>query len=405
MNSAHTQLTPIQWPYDPRRMTSRRAFLAAAGTGIAAAALSPLMRLAAAQPAIVDGRFVRTLPLGDPVRRDDPPLNQLLGAGLDARLFTDLSRLTSLDTITPDDRFFVRTACPERARATAAWTVACEGRVRRPLVLRADEIQHSAAPAGTHLLECAGNTNPNNYGLMSVARWDGIPVSALLERVQPLPGSFRVLVTGIDDEGPSRTSTPGASWIFSRDDLENTGAFLATAMNGSALSPHHGAPVRLVVPGWYACASIKWVDRVELVADESAATSQMQEFAARTHQPGGAALARHFTPPVVDVAAMPIRVEQWDVQGRPLYRVIGITWGGPRPADALQIRFQTDGPWIDVTDFPRPATTASWSVWSHRWQPRDAGRYYIVLRVKDPAIRTRRLDLFFYVRTVDISDV
>ena len=44
---------------------------------------------------------------------------------------------------------------------------------------------------------------------------------------------------------------------------------------------------------------------------------------------------------------MPIRVEQWDVQGRPLYRVIGVTWGGPRPADALQIRFQTDGPWID----------------------------------------------------------
>ena len=385
-------------------MASRREFLSAS-VGVAGAAPSPLQRLAAAQPPLADGRFVRTLPLGDPVRVDDPPLNLLLGAGLDARLFTDLSGLRTGDAITPNERFFVRTACPQKASVTEGWTIACEGRVRRPLSLHVDEIAHSAVSSGTHLLECAGNTNPNNYGLMSVAEWGGLPMTALLERVHPLPGPFRVLVAGVDDAGPSRTSTPGASWIFSRDDLEQTGAFLATAMNGSAPSPHHGAPVRLVVPGWYACASIKWVDRIELVADETEATSQMQEFAARTHQPGGVVLARDFTPAVIDVAAMPIRVEQWDVQGRPLYRVIGITWGGPKPADALQIRFQTGGPWIDVTDFPRPATTATWSVWSHRWQAREAGRYHIVLRVKDPAIRTRRLDLFFYVRTVDVIDV
>jgi DMSO/TMAO reductase YedYZ molybdopterin-dependent catalytic subunit len=386
-------------------MASRREFLSASAAGVAAAALSPLERLAAAQPPLADGRFVRTLPLGDPLRRDDPPLNLLLGEGLDARLFTDLSSVKAGDTITPNERFFVRTARPQKAIATEAWTIACEGRVSRPLTLHADEMARSAVPMGTHLLECAGNTNPNNYGLMSVAAWEGLPMTRLLERVQPLSGPFRVLVSGVDDGGPSRTSTPGASWIFSRDDLERTGAFLATAMNGSALPPHHGAPVRLVVPGWYACASIKWVDRIELVADEAETTSQMQEFAARTHQPAGVVLARDFTPPVIDVAAMPIRVEQWDVQGRPLYRVIGITWGGPTPADTLQIRCQTGGAWIDVTDFPRPASTATWSVWSHRWQPQEAGRYHIVLRAKDPAIRTRRLDLFFYVRAVDITDV
>jgi DMSO/TMAO reductase YedYZ molybdopterin-dependent catalytic subunit len=385
--------------------TSRRGFLAASGAGLAAAVLSPLARLAATQPPLADGRFVRTLPLGDPLRRDDPPLNQLLGTGLDARLFTDLSRLAAGDTITPGEQFFVRTACPEKATATDTWRIVCEGRVRRPLSLRVDELSRSAVPMGAHLLECAGNTNPNNYGLMSVARWNGTPMTALLDRLRPLPGAFRVVVAGVDDAGPSLTSTPGASWIFSRDDLERTGAFLATEMNGSPLSAHHGAPVRLVVPGWYACACIKWVDRIELVGEDAEATSQMREFAERTHQPGGALLARDFTPAAIDVAAMPIRVEQWDVQGRPLYRIIGITWGGAQPADALQIRFRTDGPWIDVSDFPRPRTTATWSLWSHRWQPGEAGRYHIVLRVKDPAIRTRRLDLFFYIRTVDITDV
>src|SRR5512133_565505 len=70
---------------------SRRRFLAASG-GAAAGLFAPLEKLIDAQPPLNSGRFVRTLPLGDPARLDDPPLNQLLGAGLDARLFTDLSR-------------------------------------------------------------------------------------------------------------------------------------------------------------------------------------------------------------------------------------------------------------------------------------------------------------------------
>jgi DMSO/TMAO reductase YedYZ molybdopterin-dependent catalytic subunit len=384
---------------------SRRSFLAGSTATIAAAALSSRMRLAASQPPLAEGRFVKTLPLGDPGRLDDPPLNQLLGTGLDARLFTDLSSLSSDALMTPNERFFIRTACPEKAIATPGWTIGCEGRIRNAVRLHADDIARAAAPMGTHLLECAGNTNPNNYGLMSVARWDGLSMLTLLERVQPLPGVHRILVEGMDDEGPSRTSTPGASWIFSRDDLERTGAFLATRMNGTSLPAHHGAPVRLVVPGWYACACIKWVRRIELVADEAEATSQMQEFAARTHQADGIALARDFLPAAIDVAAMPIRVEQWEVQGRPIYRVIGITWGGSAPADALQIRFETGGPWIDVSDFSRPPDAATWRLWTHRWRAAAPGRYHIVLRVKDPAVRTRRLDLFFYIRTVDITEV
>ena len=259
---------------------------------------------------------------------------------------------------------------------------------------------------GTHLLECAGNTNPNNYGLMSVAEWTGVPISAMLEAAPPLPRASRILVNGVDDEQQqSRTSIPGASWIFSREDLEQARAFLATHMNGTPLAPHHGAPVRLVVPGWYACTCIKWVNRIDWVDEDVEATSQMLEFASRTHQPPGARLAREFGPAALDVAAFPVRVEQWEIDRRPVYRVIGIVWGGSAPVEALQIRFRTEDPWIDVSEYTRPATTATWSLWSHEWRPVEAGRYHIVMRVNDPSVRTRRLDLFFYIRTVDIIDV
>ena len=62
-------------------------------------------------------------------------------------------------------------------------------------------------------------------------------------------------------------------------------------------------------------------------------------------------------------------------------------------------------PWIAVDDCPVPASTLMWSVVSHLWRPAAPGRYQIVLRVNDPAIRTRRLDLFFYVREIQIDEV
>jgi len=382
---------------------SRRRFLEAS-SGAAAAMFTPLARLTDIQPPLAGGRFVRTLRLGDPARADNPPLNQLLGAGLDARLFTDLSGLAPGAMVTPNDRFYIRTACPPQADATRGWTIALGGDARQPHTVRLDLLDPLVAPMGTHLLECAGNSNPNNYGLLSVARWDGIPVGAVFDRMRPSSAASRVLVSGVDDDRPSRTSAPGASWIFSRDDLERAHAFLATRMNGVPLPRHHGAPVRLIVPGWYGCACIKWVDRIDLVADDADATPQMREFAARTHQPADATRARDFVPAVIDVAATPIRVEQWAVNGRPVYRIVGILWGGPTPTNALQIRFGSGEPWVNVSDCPRPETAATWTLWSHQWRPSEPGRYEIVLRVNDPAIRTRRLDLFFYVRLVDITD-
>jgi DMSO/TMAO reductase YedYZ molybdopterin-dependent catalytic subunit len=196
---------------------------------------------------------------------------------------------------------------------------------------------------------------------------------------------------------------PGASWIFSRDELQR--AMLAIRMNGAPLTRDHGFPARLIVPGWYGCACIKWVDRIDLVSDDAAATSQMREFAARTHQNAEARIARDFVPAIIDTAAMPVRAEKWLIDGRLAYRLTGIIWGGAKPTNALSIRFKTNEPWVRVDDCPLPASTLTWSFWSHTWRPAAPGRYQIVLKIDDPTIRTRRLDLFFYVREVVIDEI
>jgi len=345
------------------------------------------------------------VPLGEP-GVPSPPFGRLLGDGLDARLFTDLSPLGARDTslLTSNDRFFVRTAAPSNLPPTAAWKIRAGGLVRAPVDLPVKDLEARAAPPARVLLECSGNADPLNYGLLSAADWEGIPLPAILDRVQPSTRAHRVLVSGVDDDTRQwRTSIAGASWIFSRDDLSR--AILAVRMNGAPLPKDHGFPARLIVPGWYGCACIKWVDRIELVDDGAPATSQMREFAARTHQPPGASAARDFIPATIDTAAMPVRVEKWIANGRLEYRIVGIVWGGSKPTGALSIRFRSGGPWTRVDDCPLPQSTLTWSLWRHTWRPAEPGRYEIVLRVDDPSIRTRRLDIFFYVREIVIDEV
>lgn len=334
------------------------------------------------------------------------PLGRLLGEGLDARLFTDLSTLTPETLLVPNERFFVRTAAPETLPSHDAWRIDVTGRVRRPHSLTVADLQSQVAPAGTHVIECSGNVALENYGLISTARWDGVPLTTIIDRAQPSDGAYRILVSGFDDETrPARTSVRGASWIFSRGDLEAARAFLALRMNGEPLPRDHGAPVRLIVPGWYGCACIKWVNRIELVIDQARPTPQMREFAQRTHQNGQPALARDFLPATIDLAATAVRVEKWMTGDRIAYRVVGIVWGGTTPTNALQIRFKASQSWIPIEDCPLPASTSTWSLWTHWWRPETPGRYDIVVRCSDPSIRTRRLDVFFYIRSVDIEEV
>jgi DMSO/TMAO reductase YedYZ molybdopterin-dependent catalytic subunit len=363
---------------------------------LSAALLAPAFARQASQAA----RFIADVPLRLP-GESMPPFGRLLGDGLDARLFTDLSQFADL---TPNERFFVRTAFPSTLSRMDPWTIRIGGLVDSPGAVNLRELEPSIGSPARVLLECSGNADQTNYGLMSAADWEGIPVTAVLDRIRESSGASRILISGVDDDSRAwRTSVAGASWIFTRDELYR--AILAFRMNGAPLPRDHGFPLRLIVPGWYGCACIKWVDRIELVPDDAPATSQMREFAARTHQTAGATRARDFIPATIDTAAMPIRVEQWIAGGRVEYRITGMIWGGSKPTNALSIRFKSGGPWTRVDDCPLPASTLTWSPWSHTWRPTEGGRYQIVLRVDDPAIRTRRLDIFFYVREIQIEDI
>ena len=338
----------------------------------------------------------------DPVAFGTP-----IGDGLDGRLFFDLSQLAPGALITPNELFYVRTRRPDLLDPTVPWSIDVSGLVDTPRSLLLSDLEPLVMPMGVQLLECAGNTRGRKFGLLSACEWSGAPMADVLALVRVRAEATRLLVSGFDEHSqPSAggQSIPGASWIFSFAELEAANAFLATEMNGEPLLPDHGAPVRLFVPGWFGCTCIKWVNQIVLVDDSARATSQMQEFASRTHQIGVPVLAADYAPAKVQQAAIPVRIEKWNVAGALLYRIVGILWGGDTPTDRLQITFG-DGVWHPVQVCPPHAQNATWTFWTHAWRPAQTGTFTISLRVDDANVPQTRLDSGWYNRMVTIDEV
>lgn len=325
-------------------------------------------------------------------------VRKLHGEGLEGRLAFDVSTLTRRRLITPQDKFFIRTRYPSQLDPTKPWQLKIDGLVDKPLTLDLSQLP-PAMDLGTHLLECAGSTRNSSFGLMSAARWSGVPMEQLLGRWKVDPRASHVLVSGVD---PLQGPNPGASWIFPIEDLRR-GA-LGLRMNGEPLSPDHGFPVRLMMPGWYGCCWIKWLRRVTFLDDRAQATAHMKEYAGRTLQSGVPSLARDFAPARIDAAAMPVRVEMWEGPEGLFYRIVGIVWGGERSPKGLVIRCVPEHQVAKVADFA-PSDHRTWSLWSHVWRPQRTGEYDLQLAFEDDDLPSRRLRQGYYLRRVNIREI
>jgi DMSO/TMAO reductase YedYZ molybdopterin-dependent catalytic subunit len=384
--------------------------LAAAGAATLVEPGEVLARLAADVPCAAGGgasEIVGTLPLFRNRPQPQPFGVKISGQGLDARLITDLSILEPNNLITPNELAYIRTEIPAAAaNHQGPWTLHASGMLAQPATLRLDELATLSTKMGPHLFECSGNGNPSNFGLMSVAEWEGIPLTEVVARLKPTKEATGVLISGYDHIGQvSQRSIVGASWVYPLADLDKLGAFLATRMNGEPVPADHGKPVRLVVPGWYGCAWIKWVNEIRLVGPDEPATTQMVEFANRTHQAAPHKFAREYTPADIHTAATPVRVEKRKGPNGIDYRIVGILWGGTKPVDRLAIRFGKDQAATPFTVCPVPKTHVMWSLWEYRWKPTAPGTYDISLEVPDKSVPQRRLNSGYYMRQVVITDI
>ncbi len=194
----------------PSRRDSVRVMAAAAGAslfdpGPALAGMIEQTAQSCEDPHAL-GQLVETLPLSRAGGLVQPFGVKIGGPGLDARSNTDLSGLQA-DSVDHADRTGLRA---DGAPAGRPGTPRDHGRSRPPPALvRAadlplDEVSRTARSMGAHLLECSGNNNPANFGLMSVAQWDGVPLAEVVSTLRPSSGATGVLVSGVDPDQPSK---------------------------------------------------------------------------------------------------------------------------------------------------------------------------------------------------------
>jgi DMSO/TMAO reductase YedYZ molybdopterin-dependent catalytic subunit len=362
-------------------------------------------RLASTAP-FEGGRLVKNISF---LGLETLPTNRLMGEGPDARLYSDLSVISEQDPITHTSHFYVvRTIPADLPDLHRPWKIKVDGLVQTPLTIAEADLIKRKQPQGLHLLECSGNARPMGFRLLSTARWEGVPLFDVLAPAGRLPKATQVRISGLETDAagvPLPSTIPGASWTFKLEDLQASGAFLATHMNGVPLPVEHGKPVRLMAPGWLGCCNIKWVNEITFVDDTAEPSAHMISYAPLTLQRGTPKFTKEYEPARMDTAAMPIRVEEWQVGGRPHYRVVGLIWGGSKPARQLVIRFGHRGGYRPVDCYRAPKDTTSWAFWYHEFVPPRAGVYHVQLRVADADLECRRLNadhygLDFYINQV-----
>ena len=291
--------------------------------------------------------------------------------------------------------FFIRTAAPSNLPPADSWTLRVAGQVAAPVDLRLRDLESPSRPSRRALIECSGNADQTNYGLMSTADWEGIPLDVDPRSRQAVGGRVAaILISGVDDDTRRRGRRwPARAGFSPRDELQH--AVLAVRMNGAPLTarsrlsrpPHRPRLVRLqlrqVGRSHRAGAGRSAGDDADAgVRGEDASTDHRARLRARS---GRRTLARDFIPAVDrhrGDAGASREVDRRRPRRVPHHRDhLGRIDADQRAVDPLQDRASRG---CRSTTARCRASTLTWSLWSHTWRPAAPGRYQIVLRVDDP---------------------
>ena len=183
----------------------------------------------------------------------------------------NISRLVGV--VTPNDKFYIRSHFPAPRLQAETWRMRVFGHVRHELSLGLTDLLDMPAQTITVTLECAGNGrslfNPPiegeqwALGATGTAEWTGVPLAAVLEHAGVEPAARELIFRGADAAEPGQNPSRFERSL-SLTDAHDAGVLLAYAMNGEPLPRQHGFPVRAIVPGWYAVASVKWLSEIEV---------------------------------------------------------------------------------------------------------------------------------------------
>jgi DMSO/TMAO reductase YedYZ molybdopterin-dependent catalytic subunit len=271
-----------------------------------------------------------------------------------------------------------------------AWRLHVGGKVSTPLMLSLDDIRALPAKTLRVTLECAGSGRANvtprwpsmpwQNTAVGTAEWTGASLKPVLQRAGLGPDVVDVSFTGADrgfDKGHEheygRSLTP--------DLAMGEDVLLVYAMNGQPLLPQHGFPLRLIVPGWYGMASVKWLHRIEALTEPYDGYEQVQSYIYKTSATDRGVPVTHMR---VKSLMVPPGIPDWYTRTRLVdsgrVTVHGRAWSG-NGTPIAKVELGVDGLWAEAQLDP-PATTYAWRGWRFEWEALR-GEHVLACRATD----------------------
>ncbi len=355
---------------DDRPLT-RRELLVSTATALSAAAIVPAaneqaLGTQATDPAIpVDATKVPGPPTSATSARS--PFVQMARTPTGATAGSSLAPIHLMNgTITPTDLHFERHHGGVAMIDPARYKLLVHGMVDRPLVFTLDELKSFPSVTRIYFLECSGNgraayptpkpdlTPQQIDGLLGNAEWTGVPVRTVLREVGVRRGAAWALAEGGDAAVLSR-SIPIEKLM---DD-----ALFVYAMNGEPLRPPAGYPVRLFNPGWEGNTCVKWLRRLELIAQPNMSRDETSKYT--DPLPNNSARQFSFIMDAKSTITYPTYPVQLARHG--WIEIRGLAWSGRGRITAVDVSTDGGRSWV-AARLHEPVLAKAVACFTHNWQ-------------------------------------
>ena len=306
-----------------------------------------------------------------------------------SRMAQDLRELTSW--LTPTEDFFSIGHYGTPEVDASAYRLQVTGLVERPITLTLDELKARPKVEPTTVFECSGNSRGLVHGMVGNATWAGAALMPLLAEVRPTADSREVYFWGADtgtEEIRGQEYEQNFARSMSLEHVNETGPILAYEMNGEPLPAAHGFPVRLIVPGWYGIAQVKWLERIELGVDRLMTRFMAKDYVTLMgREENGRTEWLETSVTHQRVKSVIARVTRAEDQ----FTIFGAAWSDGTPLDRVEVRVD-DGAWRAAT-MDRPDDPHTWTFFTFETEGLTPGEHTLVSRATDVDGRTQPVDL------------
>jgi DMSO/TMAO reductase YedYZ molybdopterin-dependent catalytic subunit len=286
--------------------------------------------------------------------------------------------------ITPNEKFFAITHFNLPEVDASTWKLEVGGLVNKPMALTLADIRARQRQEVTFTMECSGNHGlPFFNGGIGNARWAGTPLAALLEEAKVKNNGIEVVFWGADAgdvELKDMFHDVKMHQKFARSmslaDAMAPENLLVYEMNGDDLPAANGFPLRLIVPGWYGVANVKWLERIEIRSSRFENLFMGRNYVTiREEEHNGETVWSETSVGRSLLKSAPARV----TRNESGHRIMGAAWGAPVAKVEVKI---DDGPWLETKIDSTDSAEHAWKLWYYDWQA-TKGAHTITSRAID----------------------